>query len=546
MLMIDSDHLIYVWRFLAGLVAAGLVGWGLCRLRSPRDRVDRLLLLLLPASFFVVAVISLLAILKAPQNNWNATRLTPSVALLQGETLYNGPDSGPVHNTIYPPVSYLCYLPAGLFRRPTDAIMSAVCISLILGLAPIAAVCFAPHGDEGSTRSPLLSSLVLLGFWTLTRLTDMAVITSAVHCDAPSVGFAGLACAILYVRRLEPTPSNSTLLSAAVFAALSVWSKQVDLPVLVVLPAWVLLAHGLGPCLRLCGWLATCLMACGATFAAAFGHHSLIFNIWDLPKSHPWVLAPETRKAFTIIGVEVAAVVIPALAVLGSLAYFSLRRPEAPGSAAREGDRVAALRVFLRGNFWVLFAAVGVAMVPLAMLSRIKVGGNTNCYAHVLYFLAAAPCVLLLDWNARLLEQGRESLSRALRIAVLLSPLTPLLLVDSNMLTMFNAIRAVKDNPQEVGYRYARKHPGQAYFPWNTLSTLMAEGRNYHFEYGMIDRALAGQTPSESHFRRHIPDTVSLVAFPPDRQSEWTMKYFSDFTRRVEIKELPGWICYAR
>ena len=53
---------------------------------------------------------------------------------------------------------------------------------------------------------------------------------------------------------------------------------------------------------------------------------------------------------------------------------------------------------------------------------------------------------------------------------------------------MLSMIRNPSDNTQEVVYTYAVGHPGLVYFPWNGLSTLLAEGKLYHFEWGIYDR----------------------------------------------------------
>jgi len=99
-------------------------------------------------------------------------------------------------------------------------------------------------------------------------------------------------------------------------------------------------------------------------------------------------------------------------------------------------------------------------------------------------------------------------------------------------------------NQQELAYQYAKKNPGQVYYPWNTLSTLLAEGRVYHFEYGLQDRELAATRSPTLHFRRFVPPKLRQVCFPPARQDEWTMRYLKEFTRRVEIQGTAGWICY--
>jgi len=550
MWIVDYPHLPGVLKFLAGLAAALGLGWGLARLGPRRERIDSLLLLLAPASLYVLAAKSLMAAFSSPQFDWSAGRFSPTYSLLRGYTLYYPEGSGPVYNTIYPPMSYLAYLPAAFCGGPTTSMIAGALLGQALVLVPILALFLAPHGDRSSTRSPLFSACVFFGFWKFLASSLLHGLLVFIHADAPSIGFAALACTVLYARRAEPVPSVRTMLSSAVFASLAVWSKQTLAPLFVLLPAWLFLTHGLGAALRFSGWLAASLAGFTAIFVGAFGLRPMRFNVIDLPKSHPWTYAPDYSHGFLVFLTELASVCLPVLLGLFALLYLSRGRPTGADDEvvtdALPAGRSGAIRSYFRANYWALFAGLGVAMVPFGLLARIKLGGHINAYGHTLYFLAVAACLLLLDWHARNRELGRERVNGALKAAVLVWPLAPLLMVNSDLLQQYTSMQPVYQNPQEVAYQYALKHPGEAYFPWNTLSTLMAEGQAYHFEAGMIDRDLGHVAPIDTHFRRHVPDKLRVVAYPPNRIFEWTMRYFPDFKRRVVIDELPGWICYER
>jgi hypothetical protein len=75
---------------------------------------------------------------------------------------------------------------------------------------------------------------------------------------------------------------------------------------------------------------------------------------------------------------------------------------------------------------------------------------------------------------------------------------------------------------------------------------VLVESRYYHFDYGLYDRELAGFPLSEEHVRHHIPPTARLLCFPPDPNFEYVRKYLPEFAHRVEVEELPGFICYER
>ena len=96
--------------------------------------------------------------MKALDNDWNAAKLAPAVGLLYGYKLYVGPH-GPGKQILMhandPPLSYLLYAPAGLFSRPTHAIIAGSCISFALFYRP--GVRPGVLAAEGRRRGPILT-----------------------------------------------------------------------------------------------------------------------------------------------------------------------------------------------------------------------------------------------------------------------------------------------------------------------------------------------------------------------------------------------------
>jgi len=93
---------------------------------------------------------------------------------------------------------------------------------------------------------------------------------------------------------------------------------------------------------------------------------------------------------------------------------------------------------------------------------------------------------------------------------------------------------------------YAREHPGQVYFPWNPLLTLMAEHRAYHFAYGVYDRELAGMPVTPEHFRAGLPADVTEVLYSTQDERRLLGAYLTNFTDEVQLPELPGWVILRR
>ena len=151
-------------------------------------------------------------------------------------------------------------------------------------------------------------------------------------------------------------------------------------------------------------------------------------------------------------------------------------------------------------------------------------------------FLVAA----LLCWLASIAqEQGRPLPGR---IAAVLA-----------VLVMINAPRALEypgwsaawDNHNEAAYRYDVRHPGQIYFPWNPLTSLLAEGKLYHFDYGVFDRNLGGAHVSAEHIAQHLPSPRPPIASFIAHHDYILRTYFPDYVSRAASPELFGWKLYG-
>jgi hypothetical protein len=97
------------------------------------------------------------------------------------------------------------------------------------------------------------------------------------------------------------------------------------------------------------------------------------------------------------------------------------------------------------------------------------------------------------------------------------------------------------DNQQEVIYEYAKAHPGTAYFPWNPLSTLMAENQFYHFGWSFVDRLTIGRRPTSKQLYDHLPEHFRFVIYPPVFQGDRTLEMFPQINAPLTLKELPGY-----
>jgi hypothetical protein len=101
-------------------------------------------------------------------------------------------------------------------------------------------------------------------------------------------------------------------------------------------------------------------------------------------------------------------------------------------------------------------------------------------------------------------------------------------------------------NPSQEAYEYAKRHPGEAYFPWNPISSLLAEGKLYHTTFGLWDRDLAGLKISDEHVRAYIPRNIKIMAFRLSKTEDRRIgRFLPEFKRKVTVEGLPGWTVYA-
>jgi hypothetical protein len=547
--MIRIENLPYLLILLTEVVAALSIGATLCVRGRDRLPAERLSLFLCPIAVLMTLTFVVHKIAESPDHEWNGARLAPVVGLWYGAEMYVGPDGpGAIMNTIYPPLSYLVYLPATLISNPTYAIMAGSCISAAVFFAPALLLSF-PRGENGrGRRCSLMGIAATVGFFQAMLFSkSLWVAAFFIHADAPTMGFLGLACLALSRRRGETARSSTTYLVSAILAAMALWSKQTSLPMVAALPFWVLLTDGFRPSVRFFSYLAAAVAAFGFVFSGMVDVEALLFNMFAIPGKHPWFpQAPDLARSFLVLSAEYFCVVAGPLACL--LLVLFARRRLTPGGDP--DSSTSGLRRRLDENPWLLFVLMAITAIPTSLLSRIKVGGHWNNYAPAPYFLGLALLALLMEWHATNLRRGLRSFNASLTLIVLIAVLSPMTRGDESFRVM-NVVHPLSSNPQEIAYRYALRHPGMAYFPWHPLSSLLAEGKLYHFEFGMSDRELAGYPVSQPFFRQNIPANVRYVCFPAghkvfNKRFEKTMAYLPEFTRRVEIEELPGWTCYER
>jgi hypothetical protein len=501
----------------AALAVAALV------FRSARDRpvLERLGRASLPLTVWVVAWQWFVDVAVQPVLRlWGGARLAPAAALGRGYDLYHPQDTGPITGWLYPPGSALAYLPAAWIADPSLAEFAGRCLTLVYYYAPVVWLILTGGAGRGGARWQLLVTFALLT--TFSRPLHYA--STEIHADAPALGLAALAVVVMG----RSTSARGQWLAVGL-ATLALWAKQLAIPVLaIVLPVWAYRTGGIRGFRQL-------VLAAGVVSVAVLllvmtwvDQAALFFNILTVPLRHPRRFDSFTDAYQALTRLYQSHLFLIALLAVGVLGLV-VDRPRAEKGQRRSGE-------------WVLFGIVTLAELPFALMAYTKVGGDDNNLAFFFYFLAIT-CVLLLG---RLLDaEGDDPGSRSALLVLAVNLTLALVLHLQLSLALISGNVAWSESKQAE--RFLRRHAGEAYLPWNPLEHLAVDKRLYHFEYGVYDRDLAGVPLTEGHFRRYIPPHPRLVCYPPKTTvgDRITLRYLPEFTRRVELPELPGWECYA-
>jgi hypothetical protein len=504
------------------LAAAGTGAW-IHRRLSARSAVERWLAALVPLAAVAVGDRMLAVVADAAYANWNASRLSPALMLLQGHPLYTTLEAGVINEFLYGPVTALAYVPAALASSPAPALFAGAFIALLAFFGPMAWL----HRSDPDLRGAAWAASFLCFCLAAFQLGSLSEAGGLIHADAPALGLAACACACLLRRGrgdLDPM-----LVLAALLAALSVWTKQTLAPVVLALPAYLWLVDGPRRAFRFTLLMGAVGLVVSATFVAVFGFDGLFLNMFAIPSQagfksdhlgSPWIsVIGSLRRLLAEICWPLAAIALVAL----------LRR-----------SRGEAAPLFERERSWTLLLLVALFEVPTSLSGDAKIGGSANSHAPTTYFALGAASLCLGGAAAGATRAARAAL------VLVLAGLTASAVAGSAAAGRFDAtvdrLRGWRASPFETAAAFARAHPGEAYFPVTPLVSLYAEGALYHHYLGIVDRLVAGYETSPARVRAHVPPRVRFVIFPRDQAAP---PFLPGYHRGVRISALPDWNVFA-
>ncbi len=524
-----STNELYFWLF-AAAIAAG--AWVFVKFKSA-PLLERVLIGVVPAAMVAMGLYIYSGTLHLPNWLWNGARLTPAFAMRHGLKLYSMPGEGPALDFFYGPLSAVAYLPATFFQTPSSAIVAGGLLNVAYSFVPVLWLLVGGHWRSG--RAWLLASAAIACYFAFATGSKPLIYSFfSVHSDAPSLAWSACACAVLVPHQARGSTLRYRL--SAVLTVLALWTKLVVAVLPLAIVCYLAVADGRRAAVTyIVSGLVAGAVVSGVLFSV-FDAKALFFALVMVsmnvsarmgPQFAPWIAWQQM----------IQEMVLPTI-VLAMFAPCTWERQTRAGHG-----RWTAFRAWCAQNRWTLVLTVGIFMIPLAVPHRYGSGGDDNALSPPLYFLAAATAMVLVqvaindnDRHSRLLQVGSQM--------VLTVGLVSLLVIRTPPPTKIaQQLQAFPSNVQSVVYKAAKENPGMTYFPDFPLAVLMAEGKLYHFSYGMIDYERAGYPLSDEQFRAYFPTNAVRVVLLPFWVKE-TMQHLPEFRRQVEVPS--GWQMFEK
>jgi hypothetical protein len=471
--------------------------------------------------------------LDQPGDPWNAARLAPAVALHYGYGLYYPLDTGPVLSTVVGPVSFLAYWPIGFLRStPSALIFAGSALNLAVFALIVRALLRRTATDPATAWFAGFIGLHLAIAYPALRYSLFCI-----HSDAPALAL--IAVGVLVLLGGDPEVTAWRAAGAALCFTLAMWAKQSCVLVFVATAVILVLRDGRRTTVRFIAASAVVGAGVSLVFTTWLGFGALWMNMFQVPAHQAWYdmslttgaihgslaatgLAPKARVlvAATLQIVRSNWPLFALVAALFAEAYLH-RQPGKPW--------------WPRQN-WAPFAFLAIALLPSAAVGRAKAGGAFNHESLSIFFLGLA----LISWLAE-----AATADRRVRVLGVTCVAGVLLAINLPRACEYRGWLAAWSNPNEESYNYDRAHPGQVYFPWFPLSSLLAEGKLYHFDWGVLDRNMGGAFVTPDHLAHGLPTARPVVAMNSRQYNYILRTYFPDYVRLTAELAVGDWQLYG-
>jgi hypothetical protein len=517
-----------------GLALAGAIG---AYAGSANERRATAIGLALAAGLFVEAAI--LNILNAPFQNWNYLRLVASFALKFGQPLYFTREHGALISGLNTPLQPLAFLPATIAGEPSQAVTLGCALSAIYFFIPALFFFVAARPGKTSSRAATGTAFLLFGLAAL-HCVSLRLAAFLIHADAPGVGLSAVACACLLMGLRRE--NNWRWLTGAALAGVSApLCKITYAPIVVVLPFYAWLAAGGKTAVRLLALLFFAALIWGGALLVGLGPEKLWFHFFSSNFSSPWISglsSPEhpaigwPAKLHALFSVGNELLQGYALFLIPPLVALTLQPPSLRAATER--------RRYFRENPWTLCSIAALAMVPPALLARVKAGGVLNTQTPCTYFLVLGATTVLFQWAVTGYQGLAGSVTTGKKIFSVILALTAILQLP----LLYSEVWPLKSIPkwaEDTAFHFAQQHRQEVYFPFHPLATLMSDGRVYHSGALVSEYQAIGLEITPEHFRAELPPHLRWVALENSAGNNLFHTYLSEFTEPVHFAELPGW-----
>lgn len=485
-----------------GLIAAlaALLGLLLAARARTAPRLVQLAWALLPLATVATALVAWAAFRLVPHWTWSAARLAASARIAYGFPLYPDPADAMVTGWVYGPMSALAYLPAVWAGEPLAALRAATWLNAFYFLLPPALLTFGLWRSPATRLPAALAGL----FATAALIAPYGLWygAAALNADTVAISLGALSCLALSRERLRPL--------AALLCVLAAWTKQIEAPLALAQIGFLAARASPRAAWHYALWLAAAAGATAAIFVGWFGFAGLWHGLVTIPSRHP---IEHARIADLLLAFGRATGWVWVLAL-----FLRPWRPTTnPSLPAPQRDTA------------LLFLLASAATLPGGIAAAAKAGGGENSLHTIAYAVYAG-----IAFGVGVLGAGSPRVAtRAL--GALLTGLAVLL--GLNLARIFTHDHLALANPgaqHREAYTFARARPGQTYYPCNPLIALMAERRDYPFDYGLYDWRLAGAAPDPARLRALLPGTLRFIVYHEKDPSHEMLRIFPDFSRRHE------------
>ncbi len=514
-------------------------------------------------------------------DTWSQARLVPTLSILHGYKQINALDVGPVQTWMYGPLAALAYMPIGLLESPKATITLGFLLNIAYFFTPIfLCLIIKTHRKVNSALKLICVLMSSLSFYFVAVINSPSLLYSAFRIgpDSTSLCLASISILLIYKELLNGKKIRVHYLGlSALCLILAIWTKQNVLPLLLLCPIYLAITSSPLYSVYYVIALSASVILVSTPLVLIFGWDFLRFSMVDFPSNHPSWMQESTTFSDSILSGNLNGVLIEEIfgLFLHSIPYifaFLFLFVLANRAKPLKINSLRKLKFTLTNYPEFLFVFSGIFMAPVAILSKIKWGGDINSFSVCIYFLSIPPVIMLASILADI-SFADSKLNSALgiqRVRYLFASVTLCSLIVITVI--FNPVGLYRQgaaswymnfvNPSDIEVAFATmKTSGhKVYFPDFQLANLLVRGELFHSMKGIYDRKIGRSELSHDHFAKYIPENFEFVAFGSEKlisKSKFQQDRIQEFVRVMEENDillektsaendLIDWVVYQR